>query len=60
MDRDVSFRGLNGLTLDKYFESEGGAAGYYGTVFPGFPNAFTIVGKLVGIEKTLGEGLIRS
>ncbi|KIJ69255.1 hypothetical protein HYDPIDRAFT_172706 [Hydnomerulius pinastri MD-312] len=48
VDRDVSFRGLNGLTLEKYFESEGGATGYYGTVFPGFPNSFTIVGPNSG------------
>ncbi|KAG1827114.1 FAD/NAD(P)-binding domain-containing protein [Suillus subaureus] len=39
--RDVVFRGIGGHTLKHYFESEGG---YYGTVFPGFPNLFTIVG----------------
>ncbi|KAH0827152.1 hypothetical protein J3R83DRAFT_4842 [Lanmaoa asiatica] len=48
VSRDVSFRGLNGLALDEYFESEGGAAGYYGTVFLGFLNAFTIVGPNSG------------
>ncbi|KAG2158300.1 uncharacterized protein EDB93DRAFT_1238066 [Suillus bovinus] len=40
-ERDVVFRGIGGRTLNHYFESEGG---YYGTVFPGFPNLFTIVG----------------
>ncbi|KAG2157280.1 hypothetical protein DEU56DRAFT_921555 [Suillus clintonianus] len=40
-ERDVAFRGIGGLTLKQYFESEGS---YYGTVFPGFPNMFTIVG----------------
>lgn len=39
--RDVVFRGIGGHTLNNYFESEGG---YYGTLFPGFPNLFTIVG----------------
>ncbi|KAG1756602.1 uncharacterized protein EDB91DRAFT_1093541 [Suillus paluster] len=42
--RDIAFRGTGDLTLTQYFESEGGATGYYGTVFPGFPNMFTIVG----------------
>lgn len=40
-ERDVVFRGTSDHTLKRYFESEGG---YYGTVFPGFPNLFTIVG----------------
>ncbi|KAG1754587.1 hypothetical protein EDB19DRAFT_1667194 [Suillus lakei] len=40
-ERDVAFRGTGGHTLKHYFESDGG---YYGTVFPGFPNMFTIVG----------------
>ncbi|KAH7929753.1 FAD/NAD(P)-binding domain-containing protein [Leucogyrophana mollusca] len=46
--RDVAFRGVNGITLDKYFESQGGATGYRGTVFPGFPNIFTVVGPNAG------------
>jgi hypothetical protein len=40
------FRGIGDLTLKQYFESEGGATSYYGTVFPGFPNMFIIVGQL--------------
>ncbi|KAG0706314.1 FAD/NAD(P)-binding domain-containing protein [Suillus ampliporus] len=44
VERDIAFCGIGGLTLKQYFESEGGAMGYYGTVFPGFPNMFTIVG----------------
>jgi hypothetical protein len=40
-ERDVVFRGTSDHALQHYFESEGG---YYGTVFPGFPNLFTIVG----------------
>jgi len=47
VERDITFRGIGGLTLKQYFESEGGATGYYGTVFPGFPNMFTIVGQLL-------------
>ncbi|KAH7915954.1 FAD/NAD(P)-binding domain-containing protein [Hygrophoropsis aurantiaca] len=42
--RDVAFRGRNGLTLDQYFESQNGAMAYRGTVFPGFPNVFSVVG----------------
>ncbi|KAG1803701.1 uncharacterized protein HD556DRAFT_601541 [Suillus plorans] len=41
VEREIAFRGIGGRTLKHYFESEGG---YYGTVFPGFPNLFTIVG----------------
>ncbi|KAG0699420.1 hypothetical protein DFH29DRAFT_936918, partial [Suillus ampliporus] len=44
VERDIAFCGIGGLTLRQYFESEGGATGYYGTVFPGFPNMFTIMG----------------
>ncbi|KAH7912239.1 hypothetical protein BJ138DRAFT_814110 [Hygrophoropsis aurantiaca] len=46
--RDVAFRGVDGITLDKYFQSQGGAIGYRGTVFPGFPNVFTVVGPNAG------------
>ena len=48
VERDITFRGNGDLTLKQYFESEGGATGYYGTLFPGFPNMFTIVGQFVG------------
>jgi hypothetical protein len=47
VERDITFRGIGDLTLKQYFESEGGATGYYGTTFPGFPNLFTVVGQFV-------------
>ncbi|KAH7889434.1 hypothetical protein F5I97DRAFT_1994531 [Phlebopus sp. FC_14] len=48
VDKRLSFRGLNGVAQEEYFESEGGATAYYGTLFPGFPNYFSIVGPNSG------------
>ena len=36
VERDIAFSGVGGLTLKQYFESEGGATSYYGTVFLDF------------------------
>ncbi|KAF8136609.1 hypothetical protein EV363DRAFT_1143864, partial [Boletus edulis] len=49
----MSFRGLNGFTLNKYFESEGGAAGYYGSVFLCFPNALPGPNSASGLASLL-------
>jgi len=42
----LNVRGSSGNTIREYFESKGGAQAYLGSCFPGFPNLFTILGKL--------------
>lgn len=39
-------QGSSGDTLLEYFESKGGAQAYLGSCYPGFPNLFTLLGKL--------------
>ncbi|EGN93331.1 hypothetical protein SERLA73DRAFT_64246, partial [Serpula lacrymans var. lacrymans S7.3] len=41
---DISVQGPNGHTLHDYFDSHGGPTAYLGTVYPGLPNYFTVVG----------------
>jgi cation diffusion facilitator CzcD-associated flavoprotein CzcO len=43
----LNVQGSNGNTILEYFESKGGAQAYLGSCFPGFPNLFTLLGKLL-------------
>ncbi|QRW01268.1 flavin-containing monooxygenase/FMO family protein [Ceratobasidium sp. AG-Ba] len=40
----LNVKGINGQSMQEYFESEGGASGYMGTTAPGFPNWITLFG----------------
>ncbi|CAE6492986.1 unnamed protein product [Rhizoctonia solani] len=40
----LDIRGLGGLTLQEYYDREGGPTGYLGTTIPWFPNWFTLFG----------------
>ena len=46
----LNVQGSSGNTLLEYFESKGGAQAYLGSCFPGFPNLFTLLGKLLILE----------
>jgi cation diffusion facilitator CzcD-associated flavoprotein CzcO len=37
-------RGNKGTTVQEFFQSRGGPASYLGTMIPGFPNVFMILG----------------
>ena len=41
---NVKVIGRTGQSLSDYFDSQGGPTGYIGTMMPGFPNFFTILG----------------
>jgi hypothetical protein len=42
----LNVQGSGGNTISEYFESKGGAQAYLGSCYPGFPNLFTLLGKL--------------
>ncbi|EIW85072.1 FAD/NAD(P)-binding domain-containing protein [Coniophora puteana RWD-64-598 SS2] len=44
VDKDIDIQGVDGLTQEEYFASKDGPTAYMGTVYPGFPNYFTITG----------------
>ncbi|KAH7913943.1 hypothetical protein BJ138DRAFT_1001148 [Hygrophoropsis aurantiaca] len=41
-------RGLNGTTIQGYYESHGGPTGYLGTTIPDFPNYYLLAGPNTG------------
>ena len=43
----LNVQGSSGNTIHEYFESKGGAQAYLGSCYPGFPNLFTLLGKLL-------------
>ena len=45
MKLSCEVRGKGGVTLQEYFNSQGGPTAYLGTTVPGFPNFFMILGK---------------
>ena len=53
----VNVQGSSGNTLLEYFDSKGGAQAYLGSCYPGFPNLFTLFGKLFILYRLL-DGLM--
>ncbi|KAF8643890.1 hypothetical protein AX16_008906 [Volvariella volvacea WC 439] len=45
---DMNVRGVNGISVSEYFEAQGGATAYLGSLMPGFPNLFTLLGPNTG------------
>ena len=50
----LNAQGSSGNTIPQYFESKGGAQAYLGSCFPGFPNLFTLLGKLLIFLELVG------
>jgi cation diffusion facilitator CzcD-associated flavoprotein CzcO len=42
---DLSTRGRKGITVNDWFETQGGTTAYKGTCIPGCPNFFTLLGS---------------
>lgn len=43
----LNVQGSSGNTIGEYYESKGGPQAYLGSCIPGFPNLFTVLGKLL-------------
>lgn len=40
-------RGLNGVTIQGYYDAHGGPAAYLGTTVPGIPNFYLLAGEFI-------------
>lgn len=52
----LDVKGINGQSLQEYYDLEGGPTGYMGTTIPGFPNWITLFGPNTATGKLRSMG----